>query len=176
MRKESKLQIMPPTAGYYPVDDMPLYIEKIMDLTKPKKRKLRDDLKHGVVCIVADGQFISKKVIYIGNKKNDQNYLAVCIGPSSINDVGIFAIDERHLFKTNYVFNLAAMNISDDDLNKIAECNMSLIHTEKAKNYSEFEKGLELNILKQVAQVKHLKSYLQESFRIPEGDAMSYKF
>lgn len=175
MENEQKLQIMPPQAGYYPVDDMPEYIEKIMEMTKPKTRKLRSDLQTGMVCIVTDGEFIGKRVFYIANK-TDEKHFAVCTGPASINSVRLFAIDERFLFKTSLIVEISSP--SENEINEVQKCEMSICgkKTEESQASSALENKLEKELLQQISKIKHLKSYIQSSFVVPQGDALSLDY
>lgn len=176
MENKSKLQIMPPSAGYYPVDDIPVYIRKIQEITKPKERKLRTDLKKGMVCIVTDGQFIGKRVFYIANK-SQQKEKAVCIGPASINNVRMFSIDERLLFKTSLVLEMSSFN--QDEIEEIADCDMSFIQCDNSNSEietPEIEKRLETALIQQISKTKYLKSYLQTPFTMPKGDPLSLDY
>lgn len=47
---------MPPHAGYYPTDDMPEYIKKILQMNEKLKRKSRSDLKPGMIVVVLKGE------------------------------------------------------------------------------------------------------------------------
>ncbi|KRH92004.1 60s ribosomal protein L6 [Pseudoloma neurophilia] len=172
--KKPQLQIMPPVAGYYPVDDMPEYVQKINQLIKPKPRKLRTDLKSGMICIITDGQFIGKRVFYIGNKTNKKE-MAVCLGPASINNVRMFSIDERFLFTTSQILEIPSFK--PNEINNISDCDMSYIEiTNQGFEITELEKKIETSLLQQISKIKHLKSYLQENFTIPEGDPLSLDY
>lgn len=161
---------MPPSAGYYPVDDMPDYILKIKSKEIVKKRKLRKDLKKGQICVITDGQFIGKRIIYLTNIEN----YAICIGPRSINDVGLFKIDERFLFKINYFINFD-FEFKNEDFKNVLECKMEII-SDFRNDESEIERILEVKILKEVSKVRYLKAYLKELFVIPGKDALGNEF
>merc|ERR1711953_487182 len=162
-----KLQIMPPSASYYPVDDMPLYVEKIEKLYETKERKLRSDLTSGMIVVVLDGEHMGKRVVYLKNN----GVMAVCIGPSSINNVPMFSIDERFLFKTSTVVNIGNLNLDVE----ATPCSMDIL-SKSDNTPSEAEKKIESHILKEVSKVKYLKTYLKSMFSLPGGDAMRHGY
>lgn len=159
---EKKLQIIPPKAGYYPTDDMPDYIQKILEMTKEKQRKVRTDLELGMVVVVLEGQYSGSRVVHLGQVENN---LAVCIGPSSINSIPIFAIDERFLLKTSTIF-----KISKYDLKDVSECSMEIGFENGNLESSELERRIEGEILNEVSKVKYMKTYLKTPFKVSESD------
>ncbi|ELQ76839.1 60s ribosomal protein L6 [Trachipleistophora hominis] len=159
---EKKLQIMPPRAGYYPTDDMPEYIEKILAMKQNKVRKIRKDLVPGMIVVVLEGQYAGSRVVFI--KQVEENK-AICIGPSSINSIPLFSIDERFLLKTSTI-----LKISDYDLKDVKECSMDVNYENEDVETSELEQRIEGDLLKEIAKIKFMRTYLKTPFKAPEND------
>lgn len=169
-KMEEKLQIMPPKAGYYPVDDVPCYVQKIMDMRKKKPRKRRMDLLPGVVVVVMSGPYANRRVIYL---RQLDDYKAACIGPLSINGIPLFTIDERFLFKTTVVLQIGR----HEGANNVEERHILDFTGYDSYKPSDLERYIECAILKEVAKMKFMKTYLMTPFTVPrDGHPLQYEY
>ena len=65
-----EVKIIPDDAKLYSPDDIPDFIEKYKKRTARKLRVERSDLIKGMVVVVLEGAFASKRVVYLKKLKN----------------------------------------------------------------------------------------------------------
>ncbi|ELA48095.1 hypothetical protein VCUG_00333 [Vavraia culicis subsp. floridensis] len=159
---ERKLQIMPPKAGYYPMDDMPEYIKKILAMKQKRARKARKDLEPGMIVVVLEGQYSGSRVVFL---KQTEDNRAVCIGPSSVNNIPLFSIDERFLLSTSTI-----LKVNDYDLKDVKECSMDVNYENNESETSELERRIEGDVLKEIAKMKFMKTYLKSPFKVTDNE------
>nr|CBH28918.1 60S RIBOSOMAL PROTEIN L6 [Anncaliia algerae] len=158
-----QIRVLPERAGYYPADDMPLYLQKLEERNKPKERESRKDLVQGMVIVALEGEFAAKRVVFL---KQVDGFKALCCGPEPINKVPFFLIDERFLLKTSTVLDLK-VDCENIDINSVFECNKDLeISSNKTSNMVKIEE----EVLKSVKKVKFMRCYLETLFNINEND------
>lgn len=160
-QSNQKLQFTAPSAGYFPDEDMPVYIEKLQSMKINIERIPRDDLKYGNIVVILEGEFASKRVIYLGSK----NFNAIVIGPRSFNGVPLIKIDEKYLLKTSTVLKLTKVEINEEDIFKSEK--------EFIENYTFFEPSaletkLEEEIKTETSKIEFMRAYLSEDFNLSD--------
>ncbi|AFN83592.1 60S ribosomal protein L6 [Encephalitozoon romaleae SJ-2008] len=156
-----EVRVIPDDAGLYMPDDIPKFVEKYKARTARKPRVRRTDLVKGMVVVVLEGVFASKRVVYL---KGLEDNLALCAGPKSINGVPLFKIDERYLLATSTVLDIN-VNVDIDEKDIILT---------KRDDYTapmdvemtDAEKKIDEEIAKVAKEIKFMKSYLSEPFEI----------
>lgn len=142
-------------------DDIPKFVEKYKARTARKPRVGRTDLAKGMVVVVLEGIFASKRVVYL---KGLEGNLALCAGPKSINGVPLFKIDERYLLATSTVLDIN-VNVDIDEENIILTKRDDYT-TPMDAEMTDAEKKIDEEIAKAVKEIKFMKSYLSEPFEI----------
>lgn len=155
-----EVRVVPDDAKLYCPDDIPAFVEKYKSRTAAKPRVRRHDLVKGMVVVVLEGVFASKRVVYL--KKLDNN-LALCTGPKSINGVPLFKIDERYLLATLTVLDIGT-NISVDEKNVFLSKRDD--HSAPMDADVDAEKETDAAVAKAVKNVEFMKAYLSEPFEI----------
>lgn len=157
-----KIRVIPEAAGLYPADDLPPYIEKLMERMAKKSRLARDDLVKGNVVIVLEGDYTGKRVVFLKQLDNNQ---ALCCGPSQINSVPFFTIDEKYLLKTSVVLDFDG-NV-DIEMDGILESKRGVVVEKSDRTSTRNEKKIEDAITKKAASIKFMKKYLSTPFKMP---------
>lgn len=147
----------------YESEDVPKYIEKYMKkLAKKAQRTRRTDLETGMITVVCEGIYESKKVFYL---KGLDNNLVICAGIRDVNGVPFFKIDESYLLATSTKI---PVNINEIT---VKENEVPLITKDKSieimeVDYSDKMNQIEKSLLEEVKKVDFLKSYLSAPFEI----------
>lgn len=165
---QKSIKVIPESAGLYPADDLPPYIEKLARRLEKKKRERRTDLVKGNVVVVLEGEFASRRVIFLqqidGNK-------ALCCGPKSINSVPFFSIDERYLLKTSTIIPFReSVNVS---LDNVLESKRGLVSETMDIELTSEEKKIDSAIAKEVEKIRFMKRYLATPFKMPSFKGVS---
>lgn len=154
-----EVRVIPEDISLYIPDDTPAFVEKYKNRTARKPRTERTDLVKGMVVVVLEGVFASKRVIYLEKLENN---LALCAGPKSINGVSFFKIDERYLFATSMVLKIDIKINLDNVI--LSERDVYTAPMDVEMN--DAEKEIDARIVKAIEEVKFMKTYLSEPFEI----------
>ena len=163
-----KIKVIPEEAGMYPSDDLPAHIEKLQKRMERKKRPARDDLSKGNVVVALEGAFSGCRVVFLkqvaGNK-------ALCCGPSPVNGIPFFMIDERYLLRTSTI--LEFKEGVDIDTSGIPETRRDPPSKIEAAEPTAEQEKIEVSILKAVDGIKFMRKYLEAPFKMPEFKGVS---
>ncbi|KAM0671339.1 60S ribosomal protein L6 [Ordospora colligata] len=141
-------------------DDIPAFVEKHKKRTAVKPRVSRSDLTSGMIVVVLEGVYAAKRVVYL---KSLENNLTLCVGPRSINGVGLFKIDERYLLATSTVLKIDVDAKIDCENVFLAERDVYALPNAGA---SSTEQKIDEQVMKAVKAVEYMKTYLSEQFEI----------
>ncbi|KAF7682530.1 60S ribosomal protein L6 [Astathelohania contejeani] len=156
-----KLYISPPEAGYYPADDLPKYVEKLRKRAEIKPKPRRTDLVKGNIVVVLEGEYASMRVVYLGQL---DNYMALCIGPSSVNGIPLFKINERYLLRTSMVLDFKIdVNVKDSE---VYESKRDSLESRMDVEPSETELKIQSAVMDAISQHKAMKKYLSTPFTV----------
>ncbi|KAF5141113.1 60s ribosomal protein l6 [Vairimorpha ceranae] len=131
-------------------------------IAKKNQRTRRTDLECGMIVVVCEGIYESKKVIYL---KGLDNNLVLCAGVRDINGVPFFKIDESYLLTTSskIYINLNDITIKEDEVPLVTKDKslevMDIEYTQKMSN-------IEKTISDEVSKVEYLRAYLKAPFEI----------
>ncbi|KAH9410877.1 hypothetical protein HK407_09g14720, partial [Ordospora pajunii] len=165
------VRVIADEAGLYMPDDIPAFVEKHKKRTTIKARVARSDLVGGMVVVVLEGVYAAKRVVYL---KGLENNLALCVGPRSINGVGLFRIDERYLFATSTVLKIDVDANIDCENVFLAERD---VYTLPSAGASSTEEKIDEQVMRAVKEVEYMKTYLSEQFEIDAAkDFYSLKY
>ncbi|KAF9762322.1 60S ribosomal protein L6 [Nosema granulosis] len=141
---------------------MPKYIEKYMKkLAKKNERQRRTDLTLGSIVVVLEGEFEGKRVVFL---KSLENNLALCTGPSKINGVPFFKIDERYLLATSTKIEYNGVIDVDESMVLLSERDVKVERMEVEGD--DKMNMIDSTIEKAIEKVDFLKAYLSEEFEV----------
>ncbi|KMV65703.1 ribosomal protein L14E/L6E/L27E [Encephalitozoon cuniculi EcunIII-L] len=155
------VRVIPDDAGLYMPDDIPRFVEKYKARTARKPRVRRTDLVKGMVVVVLEGVFASRRVVYL---KGLEDNIALCAGPKSINGIPLFRIDERYLLATSTVLDLN-MDIDIDGKDTVLT-ERDVYAVPMDVEMTDAERKIDEEIAKAARRVEYMKSYLSEPFEI----------
>ncbi|KAF7703781.1 60S ribosomal protein L6 [Cucumispora dikerogammari] len=153
---KSKITFVAPQSGYFPDEKIPQYIKKLQSKQVQIQRVPRTDLEYGNIVVILEGEFVSKRAIFLGSNK----FEAVVIGPRCLNGVPLMKIDEKYLLKTSTVLKLNKMEIKETTF--ISEKDFS--ERINFQEPSELEVKLEEEILNEIKKIEFMKAYLSTDF------------
>jgi large subunit ribosomal protein L6e len=131
-------------------------------LAKQSQRTRRTDLETGMIAVVCEGIYESKKVFYL--KGLDDN-LVLCAGIRDVNGVPFFKIDESYLLATStrIPINVNEVTVKEDEVPLITkDKSIEIMEVE----YSDKMNKIEKTLLDEVKKVEYLKAYLSAPFEI----------
>lgn len=141
-------------------------------LEKKNKREKRTDLTLGTIVVVLEGEFEGKRVVYL---KGLDNYMALCTGPTSINGVPFFKIDERYLLATST--RIDYNGVIDIDESSVIQTDRDLKVERMDVEADQKTEMIEKTIVQAIEKVEFLKSYLAEDFEVDSSvDFYSQKY
>lgn len=131
-----------------------LYFEK----HNRKPQTPRTDLTVGDMVVVLEGRYAGSKVIFL---KQINDNMAIVSGVKEINNIGIFKINERYLFKLSVnIGNISTDSITDD----IYESKLNEeINEEKKAAVNETINNM---LIASISKVDFLKGYMIEPFQV----------
>ena len=108
--------------------------------------------------VVLEGRYTGSKVIFL---KQTNNNMAIVSGVKEINDIGIFKINERYLFKLSVnIGNISTDNITDD----VYESKLNeKIDDEKKATINEAINNM---LIASISKIDFLKGYMVEPFQV----------
>lgn len=154
------IKIIPDDPRLYIPDDTPEFVERYRKTTARKPRTARTDLARGMVVVVLEGVFASRRVIYLGGLGDN---LALCVGPKSINNIPLFKIDERYLLATSTVLEIG--NVDVDEKNAVLT-ERDVYTTPMSVEMTDSERKLDEELTRAVRNVEFMKTYLCEPFEV----------
>lgn len=154
-----EVRVLAEDAGLYMPDDVPGFVEKYKARTAQKPRVARSDLLKGMVVVVLEGVFASRRVVYL---KGLEGNLALCAGPRSVNGIPLFKIDERYLLATSTVLDISVDADGKDAV--LAERDVYTMPMDV--EMTDEEKRVDEEVAKAVKKVEFMKAYLAEPFEI----------
>lgn len=160
MQKHLKINLCPKDAGLYPADDLPDYVQALQAKHTPNPRLPRTDLVQGQVVIVLEGPLAGSRVVYL---KPLSNFLALCTGPSSINKIPFFSIDERYLLKTTVMIKIK----EKIEINEVPLCSIDSTTVPECEMKGE-QKKIDDILCGEIKKVKWMKRYFNTPFSLPE--------
>lgn len=113
----------------------------------------------GQIVIVLEGEFEGKRVVYL---KSLENNLALCTGPSKINGVPFFKIDERYLLATSTSIDYNGV-IDIDESNVVLSSRDEKVERMEVEGDEKMEM-IDQTIVSAIEKVEFLKTYLAEEF------------
>ncbi|KAI5169288.1 hypothetical protein PAEPH01_0594 [Pancytospora epiphaga] len=148
-----------PEGRYNTEDVSPMEMAYIRKHT-PKKRVARADLSSGDVVAVLEGMYTSRRAVYI---KRDEEYGAVLFCITEEGAPSFFKLDERYLFKLGVNVKLPG-NLSLDT----SSLRYSVIGEPEALEVEATgsEASASSAIMNAVSEVKFMRSYLSEEFKV----------
>ncbi|ADM12106.2 ribosomal protein L6e domain-containing protein [Encephalitozoon intestinalis ATCC 50506] len=156
-----EVRVIPDEAGLYMPDDIPQFVEKYKAKTARKPRARRSDLSKGMVVVVLEGVFASRRVVYL---KALEDNLALCAGPKSVSGVPFFKIDERYLLATSTILSIG-VDVNVDEKNIILS-ERDVYDVPMDVEMTDAEKKIDEEIAKAVKEIKYMRTYLSEPFEI----------
>lgn len=131
-----------------------LYFEK----HNRKSQTPRTDLIVGDMVVVLEGRYTGSKVIFL---KQTNNNMAIVSGVKEINDIGIFKINERYLFKLSVnIGNISTDNITDD----VYESKLNEKIDDKKK--ATINEAINNMLIASISKIDFLKGYMVEPFQV----------
>ncbi|KAI4291423.1 large subunit ribosomal protein L6e [Pancytospora philotis] len=149
----------PVREGRYNTEDISPMERAYVQKHSPKVRTSRKDLASGSVVVVLEGAQMGRRAVFL-QQLPEQMAAVFCISASG--EPMLFKIDERYLFKLS-----ATVSIPSVTLDAAALTESKLGESEKMDvEASDAEKAVSKKIVDAISQVKFMRSYLSEDFKV----------
>ncbi|KAI4324775.1 hypothetical protein MLD38_030231 [Melastoma candidum] len=162
---------------YYPADDIK---KPLVNKHKPRPTKLRASITPGTVLIILAGRFKGKRVVFL---KQLPSGLLLITGPFKINGVPLRRVNQSYVIATSTKVDISGVNVEKFDDKYFAK----QVEKKKKKTEGEFfeaekeeknalpevkkedQKSVDGVLLKSIASVPDLKTYLGARFSLKAG-------
>lgn len=147
--------------GRYNTEDI-LPIEKAYILKHAaKERSPRTDLQNGNVVVVLEGMHMGRRAIFV---QQAPEYMAIVFCISHAGTPMFFKIDERYLLKLSVSVKIPSLALDASTLIESVRGEGETLELEA----SDAEKAAASKVVDAISQVKYMKTYLTEDFKIDQ--------